>query len=69
MTSEDQNECCHESASCCLCSEPTGHEGPHSCECGGKWTGEFGDGDFDVVEYPPLPSYLASVLASMEEGS
>jgi hypothetical protein len=46
---------CGETAFDCACSEPTGHDGPHSCtrdNCGGQWTGTMGGNDFLPVRFP-----------------
>lgn len=49
---------CPATASACRCRETAGHEPPHACPCGGKWTGDFDTDDFECVALPsmtPLP--------------
>ncbi len=46
-------ETCLASAYECICRDPAGHPPPHTCKCGGQWTG--GGGDFEVVRFPELP--------------
>lgn len=45
---------CSRAAESCICNLPFLHRGPHHCECGALWEGQYGTMTFKVIEYPSI---------------
>jgi hypothetical protein len=61
---QDGENPCDGALHSCLCQLPNGHEGPHSCVCGGRWEGS-GEG-VRIIALPKMAydnlSYLSDLL-------
>lgn len=48
----------------CPCNQGAGHDGPHTCDCGGSWTGTS-EADFAPITYPGGRSLGGSIAAML----
>jgi hypothetical protein len=57
---------CTATEAACICTHPPDHDGPHECDCGGKWT-YAADGALEPVLYPGgvAPSVLLPTIIAI----
>lgn len=54
---------CPETAEMCICQLEEGHPLPHTCRCGGAWSGYIGGRDFEIWGIPGSnPDFAAEVI-------